>query len=489
MATKLNSMEVGDQDDVKDLTEIVEDVSERFDAAAERRLVRKIDFRLIPILFLLYLCAFIDRVNIGNARIQGLEEDLNMKGEDYNIALFVFFVPYILCEVPSNLLLKNLQPSWYLSGIIAAWGVVTIGMGTTQSFGGLVACRFLLGVFEAGFFPGCAYLISMYYKRLELQLRINLFFCAAILWGVLWPVSYAIAHLDGHAGYNGWRWIFIIEGAATVLLAMIGTFTIPDWPHTAKFLSEEERAMLNNRLRADTEGVTMNRLDKRAARRAFSDPKIYFGIFIFLGITVTTYSVVFFLPTILKQLGWTSIRAQVMSIPVFVVAAVLTLAAALISDHLKERYVVLMTGCLLAVIGYAILLSMKSVPVGARYFAVYLIAGGGYSAQTICIVWLSNNMGGHYKRAIGVAMQVGFGNIAGIIASFIYLQSEAPTYHTGFGTGLGMLFFGVLTSTWFFLYLRWENAALDAGKRDWRNSLADEPDNLGDDDPRFQFIL
>jgi hypothetical protein len=201
-----------------------------------------------------------------------------------------------------------------------------------------------------------------------------------------------------------------------------------------------------------------------------------------------------------------------MSIPVFVVAAMLTLAAALVSDYLKRRYVVLMTGCLLAVIGYAILLSMENVPVGARYFAVYLITGGAFSAQTIGIVWLSNNMGGHYKRAIGVAMQVsklrhyllpsssflthkrgwqvGFGNIAGIIASFIYLQSEAPTYHTGFGTGLGMLFFGILASTGFFLYLRWENAAREAGKRDWRNSLpADELDNLGDDDPRFRFIL
>lgn len=130
------------------------------------------------------------------------------------------------------------------------------------------------------------------------------------------------------------------------------------------------------------------------------------SILIFLGITVTTYSVVFFLPTILKQLGWTSIRAQVMSIPVFIVAAVLTITAAFLSDYIQRRYVVLMTGCTLAIIGYAILFSMRSVPVGARYFAVYLITGGGFSAQTISIVWLSNNMGGHYKRAIGVAMQV-----------------------------------------------------------------------------------
>lgn len=121
---------------------------------------------------------------------------------------------------------------------------------------------------------------------------------------------------------------------------------------------------------------------------------------------MTTYSVVFFLPTILKQLGWTSIRAQVMSIPVFIVAAIVTITSAVLSDHFKKRYIFLMSGCILAIIGYAILFSMKTVPVGVRYFAVYLMTSGGFSAQTIGIVWLANNMGGHYKRAIGVAMQV-----------------------------------------------------------------------------------
>ncbi|KIX00662.1 uncharacterized protein Z518_09727 [Rhinocladiella mackenziei CBS 650.93] len=490
--TLLDKMESGDQKDARDISETIEDVLPSIDpAAAEKKLLRKIDLRLIPILFVLYLCAFIDRVNIGNARIQGLEEDLNMKDDDFNIALFIFFIPYILCEVPSNLLVKNLRPSWYLAGIISSWGIVTIGEGVTQSYGGFVACRFLLGIFEAGFFPGAVYLISMYYKRHELQLRVNLFFCASILSGAFSGLlAYGIAHLDGRAGYSGWRWIFIIEGAATVVIAIVSAFITPDWPHTAKFLTEQERTLLEHRLRLDVEGVAMNSWDKKAAKRSFGDPKIYFGIFMFLGITTTTYSVVFFTPTILKQLGWTSIRAQVMSIPVFVVAALLTLTSALISDFLKQRYIVLLAGCLLAIIGYAILFCMHQVPVGARYFAVYLITSGGFVAQTITIVWLSNNMGGHYKRAVGVAMQVGFGSIAGIIASFIYLPSEIPTYHTGFGTGLGLLIFGMLTSTGFLLYLRWENHIRDAGRRDDRYNLpADEVNNLGDDDPKFRFTL
>lgn len=121
------------------------------------------DLHVVPILFLLFLLAFLDRTNIGNAKIQGLQADLKMdpKSNKYNIALLVFFVPYILFEVPSNIIIKRIAPSTWLSGIMILWGIATIGMGLVTTFGGLVAMRILIGLFEAGFFPGCVYLISM----------------------------------------------------------------------------------------------------------------------------------------------------------------------------------------------------------------------------------------------------------------------------------------------------------------------------------------
>jgi MFS family permease len=146
-----------------------------FDRTAEKRLLWKLDIHVVPILMILFLMAFLDRINIGNAAIQGLETDLNMGGHDFNIALFIFFIPYILLEVPSNLILRKVPPSWWISGIMFLWGMVdvdpsfnevlidlpycqlgitTICQGVTKSFGGLVACRFLLGIFEAGFMPG-----------------------------------------------------------------------------------------------------------------------------------------------------------------------------------------------------------------------------------------------------------------------------------------------------------------------------------------------
>lgn len=153
-----------------------------------------------------------------------MEKDLKMKGNDYNIALFVFFIPYILFEVPSNIIIKRVAPSAYLSGIMVCWGeerpslerftaahnytgLATMGQGLVESFGGLVAMRLLIGLFEAGFFPGCVYLISMYYKRYELQRRFTIFFSASIIAGAIGGLlAYGIAHMDGVRGYKAWRW-------------------------------------------------------------------------------------------------------------------------------------------------------------------------------------------------------------------------------------------------------------------------------------------
>ncbi|KAJ5985803.1 hypothetical protein N7522_012999 [Penicillium canescens] len=474
--------------------ETVEDVKSQsstpeLDRSAEKRLLWKLDIHVVPILMFLFLLAFLDRINIGNARLQGLEKDLGMEGHDYNIALFIFFIPYILFEVPSNLVLRKVPPSWWLSGIMFLWGIVTICQGVTKSFGGLVACRFLLGLFEAGFMPGCIYLIAMYYKRHELQWRLNVFFSASILAGaVSGLLAYAIAQMDGVAGYSGWRWIFIIEGLVTVVAAIVAKFLIVDWPEKASFLNEQERALLLQRLSEDHGEAQMNRFDKPAIKRTFSDIKLYLGPIMYFGIVNTGYASSFFTPTILKQLGWTSVRAQVMSIPIYIVATVIALATAFASDRLRHRFAFTLTGCIIATIGYVILICQKSVPVGARYFALYAITGGGYMTQPILMGWLSNNMGGHYKQSIASAMQIGFGNCGGLVASNVFFDSEAPTYATGFGVSLGMVWICGLACVVFFTYLHRENRLREQGKRDHRYQWPrEELENLGDDHPSFRF--
>jgi len=189
------------------------------------------------------------------------------------------------------MLIKRIRPSTWLSLIMALWGIATIGQGLANNLGALIACRFLVGLFEAGLFPGCLYLISMYYKRHELQRHFALFFCWSIMAGaVSGLLAYAIANMSGTGGYKGWRWIFIIEGLVTVVVGVVSKWIVVDWPETATFLNEHERAMLIARLAADQGEAKMNRLDRPATRRIFADWKIYAAILMYLGVVNTGYS-------------------------------------------------------------------------------------------------------------------------------------------------------------------------------------------------------
>ena len=208
----------------------------------------------------------------------------------------------------------------------------------------------------------------------------------------------------------------------------------------------------------------------------------------YLGVSNTGYSTSFFTPTILKELGWTSVHAQVMSIPIYIVAFIVTLIVAFFTDRLRHRYAFIMTGISLGTVGYVILLAQKGVSIGGRYFAVYLVTVGGYIAQPITLVWLNNNMGGHYKKSAGAAMQIGFGNCAGIVASNIYITKDAPEYLVGYGTSLALLWLSGFACTAFLIGLWRENKKRDQGRRDDRFNLPrEELENLGDDHPRFRF--
>lgn len=177
---------------------------------SERKLITKIDLRVIPVLSVLYLLAFLDRTNIANASVFGLVKDLNLAGNEYNTALTIFFVPYILFEIPSNILLKRLKPHVWLSGCMFMFGVVTVCQGLVQGYSGLLTTRFFLGFFETGMFPGSFYLIGMWYKRHEAQKRYTFFFASTTLAGAFGGLlASAIGKMNGICGYLGWRWIFV----------------------------------------------------------------------------------------------------------------------------------------------------------------------------------------------------------------------------------------------------------------------------------------
>ncbi|RVX74984.1 hypothetical protein B0A52_01261 [Exophiala mesophila] len=466
----LPEKQVSSKEDSLDESTVVD-----YDEKSQKRLRRRLDVRVVPPLFALFFVSFLDRGNIGNARIQGLEESLNMQGQDYAIALFIFFIPYILFEVPSNILLKRLNPNVWLSFIVTMWGCATIGQGLVRNHAGLVGLRAVLGIFEAGLFPGGSFVLSRYYARTEMQWRFSLFVSSTTIAGAFGGLfAYALAKMDGLGGYEGWRWIFIMEGILTVIIGLLAFVWVPNWPEKVRWLSSTEKSMIARKLDIDAGGgaARMDRLNKKSAMRIAKDWKIYVGIIIHIGCTNSAYSMAFFLPTVINQMGYSAEQAQLYVIPVYLVATVVTLSAAVLTDRYNSRYIVTMVALTVGMVGYAVLLAGTSIPVRGS------------------LAWCNFQVSGHYKRAVTAAMIIGFGNTGGFVGSNVWLAREAPTFRTGVAVCLGLFFMSAIFSTIYYLGLRAENARRDRGERDYRyTEEADELDNMGDDHPTWRYIL
>jgi sugar phosphate permease len=462
------------------------------DPAAERRLVRKLDLVIYPVFFVVYMMSFLDRINISNARIQKMDVELGLDKHKFNICLFIYYVSYILLEVPSNMVIKRFRPSIYISTLMFLWGIVNMCMGFVNSFGALVGLRFLLGVFEAGVLPGIIYVTSMYYKRHEYQKRMSFFFCSTVVAGAFGGLmAYAIADMKNNAGLSAWRWIFIIEGAITSFLAIIFAFLIVDWPEQTKYLNAEEKELLRRRLALDVgDSCRMDTLDKASFKLAITDYKIWLAAFLYMGVSVAGLSGTFFLPTILKEFGWTAREAQIRTIPVYAFAAGTMLGGAWLSDRTKHRFGFILTGALMATLGYAMLLAQEGKSRDYKFGAVFPIFGGAYMITPMCLAWLQNNLSGQWKRAFGSSIQVMVGNIAGIIGANIFLLDEAPTYKTGYAVSLSFMWLGAICATAMFGLMWRENKKRDAGERDHILQLPEEQrNNLGDHHPSFRFTL
>jgi MFS family permease len=202
---------------------------------------------------------------------------LNLIGFRYNTALTVFFVPYTLFEIPSNVMLKMIRPSIWISILVFAWGTVMTLMGTVSTYHGLVVARFFLGIAEAGFFPVATYLLTIWYQRYEIQRRMSIFYAAASLSGAFSGLlAYAIEKMNGISGLGGWKWIFILEGLIPVVVAFSLYFLLPDRPEAAKSLTTEEKEFIINRIALGTgsgRGRIMNndKVSWKNIRVAFSD--------------------------------------------------------------------------------------------------------------------------------------------------------------------------------------------------------------------------
>lgn len=453
--------------------------------------MRKVDLWLIPWLSLLYLLSFLDRTNIGNARLVDMEEDLGMVKGDYNMALTIFFISYAVFEPLTNALLKRLTPRIFFTAIIVAWGVIMTLMGIVKNQPGLLAARWWLGFAEAGLFPGVNYYLGCWYKSSEIGVRSSVFFSAAALAGSFGGLlAAAIANMDGVAGMPGWSWIFIIEGLVTVVVGLFCWWMVFDWPDTASFLSPDDRIRVQRRLILDRQGRTAEDYDKRYIFAAMKDWKTYGFMVIYMGCLTPLYAFSLFLPTILNGMGYAGTKAQLLSVPPYAVAAVLTITVGLIADRTRWRGICNIVTVTIGIVGFILLLSSSDPKI--QYAGTFLGAAGIYPTIPNTLSWVNNNTEGSLKRAFVLGMVVGWGNLNGVVSSNIYLDQEKPRYWSGHGSVLGYLVVFLLGGSVFMhVAFRRINANRRAGKMNshWATLSEEQKWIQGDLRPDFTYAI
>ncbi|KAJ3266321.1 hypothetical protein HK104_006132, partial [Borealophlyctis nickersoniae] len=264
---------------------------------AERALVRKLDMRIMPIVFIAYLLSIVDRSNVSYAQIANAEKKhtiLNTAGmsvDEFATALAAFFVGYIVFEVPSNMVMKKVAAPIWFARIMISWGVVTTFQVLVTKTWHFVLLRFLLGACEAGFFPGVVYYLTFWYRKQEAAKRIASFYVATTVSGVIGGAwAYGVQLLDKNdsdqGGYYGWQWLFLTSGVPTIAVGCVIWFILPNTPESVKstwWITPAERELAMQRLRVDGVAELDNKIDKREFVKVFVDPKNWMFVVLYFG--------------------------------------------------------------------------------------------------------------------------------------------------------------------------------------------------------------
>ncbi|KAL1677796.1 major facilitator superfamily domain-containing protein [Schizophyllum commune] len=445
-----------------------------------KRVLWKLDLHL-------WLANFIDRSNIGNARIAGLEADTHLKDTQFNVVLAVFFATYILVELPSNWVMKKFKANRWLPFLVASWGVVTVLTSLAKNYGGLIAIRLAIGFCEGGILPGMVLYLSTLYKRHELQLRVGIFYSFAAIAGAFGGLlATAIMKMDGVGGLAGWRWIFILEGIVTILFALGSAFILPADLQSAKFFTDEERAHALRRVKADgapspgftRPGPSQNSSSTDDAEKA----EVEVAVRPVLEHLIDDEEE--------ERFEW----REVIRVPPYVPAAVLTVVVAHISDRFKCRGPCILICLPMPIIGYA--LAIRATNDYERYAAVFLMAAGIYPSGPCILSILPNNTSGHYKKATTTAMQLAIANAAGFLATFVYTEDQKPKYIKGHTIALTFVALAWVLIAANVCYCLRENKARREGRR--QGNIQQYLDlvaagktraPIGDRHPDFRFTL
>ncbi|EGD88306.1 hypothetical protein H112_04791 [Trichophyton rubrum D6] len=456
----------------------------------EKKLVRRQDWIIMPQFAVLYLLAYLDRINLGNAKLQGVvEEALNGNDSNFSWAASIFYFGYIIFAIPLTLWGKRFYPSRFIFVSVIGWGIAATAGAGAFNFAGLATSRFFIGLFEAAFAPTAVFHLTLWYTRSELAFRTCLFVGMSAFSGAFGGlVAYGISLI--HTTIGHWRVLFLVEGLPTIAFAFVVLFFLPDRPETSKFFrNEEERQIAIRRMNQGQQSEGHNSLVMKHVIASLKDWKVYGVCIVKMGHDASLATISIFLPTILHSLGYSKTAAQYMTIGPYMAGWVVMVSFSLLSDRLRTRGPFIIGGTALAIIGVSLMYTFpaKENP-KAALGGVFLLVIGIFPCIPLEVQWVSDNAGAESKKAMALCMIVIAGHCLSILASKSFPEHEGPRYIRGYAIVLSFLCLSFVTSV--ILYTRHRIINAQRNKKYGKPNPLDKVDTsiLADKAPMFRYI-
>lgn len=403
----------------------------------EIKLVRKLDMYIMPMLWIMYWLNYLDRNAIALARLNNLEKDLKLTDTQYQTCVSILFVGYILGTIPSNMFINRTRPSRYMGVVMALWAIVSALTALSTNFTGLLLTRFFLGITEAPFYPGAVYILTVFYNRKEVATRIAILYTGNVLaTAFAGLIAAGVFHgMDKVAGIAGWRWLFILQGVVTFVVAIAGFFCLPDFPLTTSWLTPEERQLAHNRMEID---ITENQGSTRTLeglKQAAKDPLVW--CFMFMAhFHLAANGFKNFFPSVVETLGRGEIETLLLVCPPYLLATFATILVSWTSGKFNERTWHITGSKLIAVAGFMIAPAANNFP--SRYVGMIIFCLGTYGVNSLILGWCGAVCGQtREKKSAAVGMVVGFMNASFVWTPYIWRKVDAPRYWPAMSASAG----------------------------------------------------
>ncbi|KAF8624722.1 hypothetical protein AX17_007053 [Amanita inopinata Kibby_2008] len=461
-----------------------------FSAEEEREVKRKIDNRVLPLIILSYVFNQFDRTNIGNAHvIKAFNKNFEITtNKRWTLALSIFYVGYCLLEMPANVLQRHIGANRFFFLSLTFWGIASLSFVYAKGYPALLVLRVLMGIGEAGYYAGMIYYLSFWYTRRELAKRISLAMTGTLPGAIGGLLAFGLVRAHT-SRLEGWQFLFLIEAIPTIVMGAVILFFLPAFPFTASFLTPRQRAIAQARLQRDHKPQSHGGMTGWEGFKAIiSDVNAWLFTLTYASFNVGVATISYFLPTLIKDLGFSSINAQGLTTAPYAVGWFLVFLQAWHSDRTRDRGWHIMFSCSLSIIGYIILATSVRKNVGAAYFAMFLVVGGNYSLFPLVMSWATNTFSPTSKRGVGTAFIVSVSNCISIASPQIYFDPE-DDFRKGHAITAGCLSLAFSCA----FVLRTRLAILNKRNAGQLNRVSqDKPSNqseeIWDDDPRYVFM-